>query len=108
MTLHIVETDLQIHLHEFVLIPNSLVRFCTDMEQFHNHFKYEFRKIWNDAPNVDPEEPESLEEFLDEADGLYSHLSAHHGIEVRFSVRFMRCTSILLRTELTFFPDYVY
>lgn len=72
-------------------ITNLLVGVRIDMEQFHNHFKYEFRKIWNDAADVDPDEPESLEEFLDEADGLYSHLSAHHGIEVRPFIHFLYC-----------------
>ena len=53
-----------------------------DMSMFHEHFKDGFRKIWNDADDVEPDEEGALEEFLDQADDLYIHLSAHHGIEV--------------------------
>jgi hypothetical protein len=53
------------------------------MSLFHEHFKNEFSKIWNDANDVDPDEAGSLEGFLDQAEELYTGLSAHHGIEVR-------------------------
>lgn len=55
---------------------------CSDMSHFHNHFKYEFRKIWNDAEEVDLEDDGSLENFLDEAESIYTHLDMHHSIEV--------------------------
>lgn len=49
---------------------------------FHNGFKALFRQIWSDAETLDVEDVDSLERFLDQADGLYSHLSMHHSIEV--------------------------
>lgn len=67
---------------------NNCLRLCTvvffylDMSVFHEHFKDEFRKIWNDVSDVDLDEEGSLEEFLDQAEALYTQLSAHHGIEV--------------------------
>jgi len=59
-------------------------RLSEHMSMFHEHFKDGFRKIWNDADDVEPDEEGALEEFLDQADDLYIHLSAHHGIEERY------------------------
>lgn len=52
----------------------------------------QFREIWDQANEVDLDEPRALREYLHQADGLYTHLDAHHSIEVRsantpFSIR---------------------
>lgn len=53
------------------------------MTQFHNHYKSEFRNIWDHAAEVDlDDDPMSLQNFLDEAESIYTHLDAHHSVEV--------------------------
>lgn len=56
---------------------------CSDMSMFHEHFKDQFRKIWNDSNDVDADEEGSLEGFIDQAEELYTGLSAHHRTEAR-------------------------
>jgi len=51
------------------------------MEQFHNHFRYEFNRVYTLADGGFHKEGMSLARFLREAQQLSHHLDMHHRIE---------------------------
>ncbi|KAK8854882.1 hypothetical protein IAR55_003621 [Kwoniella newhampshirensis] len=56
-------------------------RLADHMDQFHNHFRYEFKRIYELADGSFHKEGMTLARFLREAQQLAHHLEMHHRIE---------------------------
>src|SRR5436190_7330377 len=53
------------------------------MQLYHNHFRDNFNQIYSRSGSItsEAEDTEELDELLESAYGLYSHLDMHHSIE---------------------------
>ncbi|GFZ49389.1 hypothetical protein JCM24511_07509 [Saitozyma sp. JCM 24511] len=63
------------------LMREGWFRLATHMDQFHNHFRYEFNRVYTLADGGFHKEGMSLPRFLREAQQLSHHLDMHHRIE---------------------------